>query len=205
MTPPVAEAQHARWRLAPPLHANPGHRGPGGSGRAQRQGSASWRSCDPTRERPPSFSHLSMLSSMKRVSCIAAGADIGSSPHSGREHTPTPRVALTRRRTGSESARDEWLWRTEMQACPHRRVASPRPWWTHDYSCCLRPPDPGPRARPLRRGRRPVRERSARHCIGPRWHHSSRVRSGRPARRGARRACAATSRATAPSTCARVS
>ena len=59
--------------------------------------------------RPPSFSHLSMLSSMERVSCLAAGADIGSSPHSGRDRTPTPRVARLRTRTGSESARDEWL------------------------------------------------------------------------------------------------
>ena len=45
--------------------------------------------------RPPSFSHLSMLSSMQRVCCLAAGADIGSSPHSGRDRTPTARVAPT--------------------------------------------------------------------------------------------------------------
>jgi hypothetical protein len=47
-----------------------------------------------TAGRPPSFSHLSMLSSMERVSCVAAGADIGSSPHSAPERTPTSRVVL---------------------------------------------------------------------------------------------------------------
>ena len=60
---------------------------------------------------------------------FAAGADIGSSPHSRTAHVPT-----APRGPGCDSA--------QMHTCAHGGAAPARPWWIHDCSRRLRPTDP---------------------------------------------------------------
>jgi hypothetical protein len=64
------------------------------------------------------------------------------SPFETCSHTHAPPSPHSGRGLLRKSARDEWPLAPEMHACPHGSAVSSRPWWTHDCSRCLRPPDP---------------------------------------------------------------